>query len=180
MRALGVVWLVGLLGCGKAWGPAAEREREWAEAERRGEHPPRPEPYHPPREAPHPPRQEPVAEVPEVRHPELADPLAVGPKPVFTSAEEGYRAGQRAYDLGNYDDAIRAFSAAYELMSHPSFLYNIAQAHRLRGDLRSAIFFYRAYLKLDPESKQRDAILRRVQELEDELAGRTEVEPPVG
>ena len=167
MRALGVVWLVGLLGCGGARSAAGGRDRARVDVEQS--------------EAHHPPREEPAPVPPPVpRHPETEDPLAAGPKPVFASAEEGYRAGQRAYDLGSYDDAIRAFSAAYELMSHPSFLYNIAQAHRLRGDPRRAIFFYRAYLRLDPESKQRETIIKRVQELEDELAGRDEYEPPVG
>ncbi|MCC6993998.1 MAG: tetratricopeptide repeat protein [Deltaproteobacteria bacterium] len=169
MRALGVICLVGLLGCGGARSASGDREHDRDRDRDREEH--------------HPPREESVVVTPPApRHPEMEDPLATGQKPVFASAEEGYRAGQRAYDLGSYDDAIRAFSAAFELMSHPAFLYNIAQAHRQRGDLRRAIFFYRAYLRLDPESKQREAILERVQELEDELSGRSidDIEPPVG
>ena len=97
-----------------------------------------------------------------------------------TRAKQQYKEGVALYEKGDYRAAIDKYRAADDVLHLPALPFNIAQAYRKLGDCKLALAFYRAYLELDPESKQRDAILRRVQELEDELAGRTEVEPPVG
>jgi hypothetical protein len=51
--------------------------------------------------------------------------------------------------------ALTAYEAAYQAKPLPGFLFNIAQCHRNLGHHERAVFFYRRYLSLDPESPNR-------------------------
>src|SRR5438874_2068998 len=53
---------------------------------------------------------------------------------------------QRAYDLGQFDEALRDFSEAYRLKPLPGILFNLAQCHRQMRSYERAAFFYRRYL----------------------------------
>ncbi|HEU0029277.1 MAG TPA: hypothetical protein VFQ53_01505 [Kofleriaceae bacterium] len=75
-----------------------------------------------------------------------------------SEAEALYVAGQKAYDAKRYDDALVSWQRSYELSRLPGLLFNIAQAHRLRGkpgDCTKAIARYHEFVKLDPKSAQR-------------------------
>src|SRR5262245_44579908 len=61
-----------------------------------------------------------------------------------------YEAGLGAYNLGNFDEAIKSFSDAYALSAAPGLLFNIAQSHRLKKDYERATYFYQTYLRLKP------------------------------
>jgi tetratricopeptide (TPR) repeat protein len=63
--------------------------------------------------------------------------------------------GQIHYSLGEYDQALTAFRRAYELSSAGVLLFNIAQAHRLKGDCRQALEVYRHFVRLEPDSPYR-------------------------
>jgi hypothetical protein len=65
-----------------------------------------------------------------------------------------FEAGRRAYRLGQFDRAISEWTAGYEATGDPMFLFNLAQAHRQRGDRDKALFFYRSFLKTNPESEK--------------------------
>lgn len=72
-------------------------------------------------------------------------------------ARELFMKGRIAYDLGNYDEAIAKFQGAYEQMQEPAFLFNIAQAYRLKNDCSRAIDAYRNFLRVGRQSENRDA-----------------------
>jgi tetratricopeptide (TPR) repeat protein len=100
--------------------------------------------------------------------------LAGGPGPALAdpSPREAARArfdrGQTLYNLGKLDEAIVELEAAYELDPDPAYLFNLAQAHRLRGHLERALFFYRRYLSLSPDAPNRAEIQERIAALEAE------------
>jgi tetratricopeptide (TPR) repeat protein len=58
--------------------------------------------------------------------------------------------GQKKYTLGDFQEALRLFSEAYDLQPLPGILFNIAQCQRQLGNWERAGFFYRRYLSLSP------------------------------
>ncbi len=72
-----------------------------------------------------------------------ADPLA---KPKSPAAHKHLRAGNTLLELQKYDEAITAYRAGYLIESAPIFLYNLALAHRNKGELKSAIEYYENFL----------------------------------
>jgi tetratricopeptide (TPR) repeat protein len=78
------------------------------------------------------------------------------------AAKEHFAAGRRFYDLGNFAQALESYTAAYQAMPLPAFLFNIAQCHRQLSDFSRARFFYRRYLDL---SKTRPANADQVEAL---------------
>jgi hypothetical protein len=49
--------------------------------------------------------------------------------------------GNKHFELAEYDAAIADFKEAYRIGDAPGYLYNIAQAYRLKGDCRNAGIF---------------------------------------
>jgi hypothetical protein len=99
--------------------------------------------------------------------------LRLGAPPIAAAAtdEEAARdhtkRGMAAYNLGHYDEAASEFEAAYRLFLDPALLFNIAQAHRLNGDVDKALNGYRSYLRtVPPGTRNRAAAERWSQELE--------------
>ncbi len=82
----------------------------------------------------------------------IAPALALAKDAAELRAREQFRAGQAAYDHGQYQRALGAFSEAYGLQPVPGFLFNIAQCHRQLGDYERAAVFYRQYLDLAPST----------------------------
>ncbi|HZI08474.1 MAG TPA: tetratricopeptide repeat protein, partial [Archangium sp.] len=66
-------------------------------------------------------------------------------------ARAKFAEGNLAYDLGEFQKALDAYSESYRLMPLPGFLFNIAQCHRQLGRPERAGFFYRRYLSLSKE-----------------------------
>jgi tetratricopeptide (TPR) repeat protein len=83
-----------------------------------------------------------------------------------TDAERYYNEGQAAYDAKRYDDAIAAWDKSYALSHLPALIYNLAQAHRLRGDCQEAVDAYKRFVELDPSSPQRASAQSFVRDLE--------------
>jgi tetratricopeptide (TPR) repeat protein len=83
-----------------------------------------------------------------------------------TDAERYYNEGQTAYDAKRYDDAIAAWDRSYASSHLPGLIYNLAQAHRLRGDCREAVDAYKRFVELDPTSPQRPSAEGFVRDLE--------------
>lgn len=107
------------------------------------------------------------------------------------TARQKYDAGERAYNLGEFEKAAQLFKDAYSEYADPAFLFNVAQTYRQAGDCKQALFFYKRYLALKqndtkkPLSPARQAeVEQRIQELEEcmkrELAGKppTALSPP--
>jgi len=75
------------------------------------------------------------------------------------TADDYYKAGETAYNLGNFDEAIEAFKKGYEAEPDESrkaaYLYNIGQAYRQKKDCSNALFFYKRYLALKDNDQKK-------------------------
>ncbi len=87
-------------------------------------------------------------------------------------AQERYKTGLNAYNVGNFDLAITEWKVAYQLLAVPDFLFNIAQAYRQKRDYANAVFFYNSYLRGKPDA----ANVAEVTALRDEMASLWEAE----
>jgi tetratricopeptide (TPR) repeat protein len=81
-------------------------------------------------------------------------------------AREHYLQGDAYYKLDKYADALHEYEQAYIAKPDPSFLYNIAQCHRLMGNKPEAIKFYRRYLNDAPGVPNRAIAEKHIKELE--------------
>jgi hypothetical protein len=109
----------------------------------------------------------------------LASPVQAGDV-ATEQARQHYETGTQQYDLGHWDDSIREFEKAYELRPDPSFLYNLAQAHRRKGDLKHALDLYKNYLTKIPKGSQRAEVEEKIAALQkqiDEAASKPVVVP---
>jgi tetratricopeptide (TPR) repeat protein len=76
-----------------------------------------------------------------------------------------YERATAHFNLGRYQQAAEEYQKVYELHPDPVLLYNIAQAYRLAGDLDKAVFFYKSYVRLNPQASNRDEVDTRLKEL---------------
>ena len=98
----------------------------------------------------------------------LAGPAQAGDG-ATEQARQHYETGTQQYDLGHWDDAIREYEKAYELRPDPSFLYNLAQANRRKGDLKRAMDLYRNYLGKLPKGPQRTDVEEKIAALQKQI-----------
>lgn len=85
------------------------------------------------------------------------------PSPQDSTTREArtlYDEALRHYNVAEYDAAIEKFKRAYVLTSAPELLFNIAQAHRLKGpgSCAAALQFYESYLRVQPQSARRASV----------------------
>ena len=80
-----------------------------------------------------------------------------------------FQQGSKHYDVGQFDKAVEAWQAGYELKPDPSFLFNIAQAYRQKDDPQRAIFFYKSYLRNAPKAPNRADVEQRIAALQKQL-----------
>jgi tetratricopeptide (TPR) repeat protein len=97
-------------------------------------------------------------------------------------AKRLYEEGTNAYNLSEYKEAIEKYRAAFKLVPKPFFLYNIAQAYRLNGDLKPAEQFYKNFLNALPDAPNRAEVEAQIQSLEDAIAKQDQSvkQPPTG
>lgn len=84
----------------------------------------------------------------------LALPGGAAP-PADASVEEAraaYDKGSTEFDLGHYQNALASFEKAFTLRHVPALLFNIAQCHRLLGEMKEAATVYRSFLAKDPNN----------------------------
>jgi tetratricopeptide (TPR) repeat protein len=67
------------------------------------------------------------------------------------AAKAHFDQGRAYYEAGAYDDAIREYEAAFQLVPLPELQFNIGQAWRLKGDKQKAIAAYARYVDLLPD-----------------------------
>jgi tetratricopeptide (TPR) repeat protein len=80
--------------------------------------------------------------------------------------EELYAEGQVAYDKADYATAIADWQASYKASGANGLLFNLAQAYRLRGDCKQALFTYKRFVAIDPSVDQRALADDFIRELE--------------
>jgi tetratricopeptide (TPR) repeat protein len=92
-----------------------------------------------------------------------------------TRARAHYEVGLGMYHLGNYRDAVREFSAGYELAPRPEFLINLGQAYRKLHDFDRAREMFKRYLATsDAQAPDRKQVLQLLDEVDRARA----TEPP--
>jgi len=95
--------------------------------------------------------------------------------PRLDSARAHSQQGDSYYKLEKYANAITEYEQAYLAKPDPSFLYNIAQCHRLMGQGAEAIKFYRRFLNDAPAAPNRAVAEKHIRDLEDGSHG---MQPP--
>ncbi len=81
-------------------------------------------------------------------------------------AKELFENGKKAYNVGDFAQAITHWKKGYELVGDGLFLFNMAQAHRQLKQYEQALFLYKAYLREVPNAENKDSVDQRIQELE--------------
>lgn len=79
---------------------------------------------------------------------------ADGPPAPLPAAKPHVDAGVAAYGAGDYELAVREFTAAYKIDPQPAVLYAWAQSLRLGNRCSDAIAVYRRYLATNPNDAQ--------------------------
>lgn len=109
--------------------------------------------------------------------------LALAQEPALTPEDEArareiYENGATLYEEGLYEEAILAFEEAYAVSRRPALLYNIANAYERLGkwnEALDALNRYRVYAR----EEEREAIERRIRNLERRMAEQAAAAPPV-
>ena len=90
--------------------------------------------------------------------------------PSERAAKRHYDRGQKLYNLQKFEAALEQYQKAFDAQPLPGFLFNIAQCQRNLGDYDAAIFSFKRYLKLDPETEKREQVEELIEELEGKKA----------
>ena len=73
--------------------------------------------------------------------------------------------GERAYNTGDFDQAVQFFIGSYARVPAPQLLYNIAQTYRMKGERKLAIAYYEQYLATAPSAPIADRVRQQITEL---------------
>ncbi len=95
-----------------------------------------------------------------------------------TTPDEWYKQGENEYNLGNFEEAVKAFKKGFALETNESkksaYLYNIAQSYRQAKDCSNSQFFYKRFLALKDadtakplSERTRKDVEERIKELEE-------------
>ncbi|MCB9753727.1 MAG: hypothetical protein H6713_27615 [Myxococcales bacterium] len=95
-------------------------------------------------------------------------------------ARELYRAGEEAYNLGDFSRAINSFEGAYSLSSRPDLLYNVSLSYFRRYDAsreltdlkraRAVLVNFEIALRRDPTIGDPDQVRELMKRIEDRLS----------
>jgi tetratricopeptide (TPR) repeat protein len=80
-------------------------------------------------------------------------------------AKAAYERGMSLYAIEHWDEAIHEFEIGYVEQPAPSFLYNIAQAHKRAGRRDRAADYFQKYLEMRPDAPDRVEVARWIEEL---------------
>jgi tetratricopeptide (TPR) repeat protein len=87
--------------------------------------------------------------------------LAAGSITRKAAAKIEVQKAQVQYKLGRFDEALEAYSRAYEMFNAPALLFNIGQCHKNLKDYDRAIFFFEGYLREETHPNPRTQTLAR-------------------
>ncbi len=88
---------------------------------------------------------------------------------LFDQSAESYRAGR-------FDEAAELLEKAYALHQEPVLLYNLGRAYEGNGKYEKAVDAYQRYLAQAPDARDRGALERRVQTLQQQIAEKKKLE----
>src|SRR5579871_925298 len=78
-----------------------------------------------------------------------------------------YEAATSHYNLGEFQEALDAYKEAYRIRADPVFLYNLGQCYRQLNKPADAAREYRAYLREQPEAKNRAAVEKLIKDMDE-------------
>ena len=70
-------------------------------------------------------------------------------------AKAEFEKAQLHYRLGRFEEALKAYTRAYELFNAPALLFNIGQCHKNLQNHERAIFFFEGYLREETNAEKR-------------------------
>lgn len=97
--------------------------------------------------------------------------------PDLVAAKQAYEEALRAFNLGQWDEAVAGFQKSYKLSGDAALLFNVAQAQRQAGHVKEAIVAYKAFLREKPETPHREMIETKLKELESGADAKTAAKP---
>jgi hypothetical protein len=100
------------------------------------------------------------------------------PSADLVAAKQAYEEALRAFNLGQWDEAIAGFQKSYKLSGDATLLFNVAQAHRQAGHVKEAIISYKAFLRERPATPHREMIEAKLKELEAAAESKTTAQKP--
>ena len=106
-------------------------------------------------------------------------PAPAQPAKVRSPGERLFDEGEKAFQRGDYDQAIAKFEAAYPLYPEPLILFNIASAYRKQHACADARTYYHRYLLTNPAADFRKKAEDRLAEMEACATPAASLEPPV-
>ena len=93
-------------------------------------------------------------------------------------AREYFERGEAFFKLEKYKEALEQYEQGYLAKADASFLYNIAQCHRLMGDKPAALRFYKRFLNEATRVPNRPVVEQHIKELEASLANEAPMPAP--
>ena len=110
----------------------------------------------------------------------LANTATVHAADTDAESKRLYKEGTKRYNLGEFEEAIKAYKSGYDAKADPVFLFNIAQAYRLWNKPDKAAFFYKSFLRNLPEAPNRSEVERRIAEMQTAIVGQktSAAQPP--
>jgi tetratricopeptide (TPR) repeat protein len=81
------------------------------------------------------------------------------------AAQDAFTRGQDAFNAGRFNEAVAAFSEAYEQKPFPQFLFNVAASYDKAGDKMRAIQNYQLYLSMYPDANDAVRVRTRIRNL---------------
>jgi hypothetical protein len=91
---------------------------------------------------------------------------AIGADDRVEEARRHYLQGNAYYRLDKFREALGEYELAYIAKPDPSFLYNIAQCHRLMGNKPEALKYYRRFIKDQSHSPNRPIAEKHIRDIE--------------
>lgn len=107
-----------------------------------------------------------------------AESPATHSKADLVAAKQAYEEALRAFNLGQWDEAVAGFQRSYKLSGDATLLFNVAQANRQAGHVKEAIIAYKAFLRERPDTPHREMIEAKLKELESTARNKTTAQKP--
>ena len=92
--------------------------------------------------------------------------------PNLAQAKAHAMAARKLYGAKRYKEALKEFTAAYQLKPKSALWFNIGKCYEQSGEVPQALRSYRQYLREDPSTKDRKEVEKAISDMERRLKGR--------
>ncbi len=91
-----------------------------------------------------------------------------------------YESATKHYNLSEFKEALDQYKEAYRIRPDPVFLFNIGQCYRQLNQPAEAARQYRAFLREQPDAKNRVAVEKLIKDMDDAVREQRAQLPPTG